>query len=58
MPTRMLPSVAVRADDDRLDHAARLDGFGELGQRLLLEDAAGLAGMRLDAGDRNELDCA
>ena len=38
-----LEAVAMRADDDRLDHAARLDGGGELGQSLLGEDPAGLA---------------
>src|SRR3978361_1213562 len=29
-----LEAMAVRADDDRLDDAARLDGRGELGQSL------------------------
>src|SRR6185295_14955132 len=53
-----LEAVAVRANDDRLDDAARLDGGGELDQGLLLEDAARLAGMRLDACERNHLDRA
>src|SRR3954465_6912069 len=44
-----LAAMAVRADDDRLDPPARLDRGGELDQRLLLEDPARLAGMRLDA---------
>src|SRR3977135_3629791 len=45
-----LEAMAVRADDDRLD------GRGELDQCLFLEDPARLAGMRLDACDRNHLD--
>jgi len=53
-----LEAVAVRADDDRLDDAARLDGLGEFDQRLFLENPAGLARMRLDAGDRNQLNGA
>src|SRR5205085_1107517 len=38
-----LEAMAMRADDDRLDHAPRLDGGGEFGQCLLREDTAGLA---------------
>jgi hypothetical protein len=48
-----LEAVAVRPHDDRLDDAPRLDRFGELGERVLVEDPPRLAGMRLDAGDRD-----
>src|SRR4030095_5268530 len=46
-----LEAVAVWPHDDRLDHAARFDRFGQLGERVLLEDAPGLVRMRLDARD-------
>ena len=44
-----LVAVAVRADDDRLDQPARRDRGGELVERGLVEMAARLVGMRLDA---------
>ena len=46
-----LEAVAVRADDDRLDDAARLDRGGELVQRLFVEDggAAGRDAARCSA---------
>ena len=50
-----LEAMAVRTDDDRLDDASRLDRLGELGQRFLVEDAARLARMWLDARDRDHL---
>ena len=53
-----LEAVAMRTDDDRLDDAARPDRGGELDQRLFLEDPPRLAGMRLDAGDRDHLHAA
>src|SRR5437764_7206462 len=37
-----LEAVAVRADDDRLDDAPRLDRGGKLDEALLLEDPARL----------------
>jgi hypothetical protein len=53
-----LVAVAVGADDDRLDQAARLDRGGELVERLLVEMAARLVEMRLDRRDRHHLDAA
>ncbi len=53
-----LVAMAVRPDQDRLEHAARLDRGGELVERLLVEMAARLVEMRLDAGHRHQLDPA
>jgi hypothetical protein len=48
-----LEAVAVRPHHNRLDDAARLDRGGELVERLLAENAARLARVRLNARDRN-----
>ena len=45
--------VAVRADDDRLDHPALRDGSGEFLERGFVEMAARLAGVRGDRADRD-----
>jgi hypothetical protein len=51
------PSL-VGPNDDRLDDAARPDRVGELGQRFLVEDAARLGEIGLDARYRDHLHAA
>ena len=47
---------ALRPHDDRLDHPARFNRPGELAQRLIVEMAARLVGMRRNLADRQQLD--